>query len=590
VFLHLDLGIGGAEQLVVNLALASLPAELEPNSTSEETSDPSTNTNTMNTGTNPSTTSSTNTNLNARVSIVTTHCDQSHCFDAVRKSKSSDTTRKPGRLADCVHVCGAAIPVHLWGYGTVVFSTLRMLYLSYVARWKFPDADVYVLDILPTPIPFLTGWLNIHTGVKCVIYYCHFPDKLLTRDTVNGMSSTTATTQQGGGLKAVLKRGYRAVMDGLEEWSMMYADGICVNSKFTQGEVLQAFPKLATHVNVNLTNSSNDDDHESNTAAGLRVLYPAIDLSNFIPPDDDQKTTAVLHERNAPIVSLNRFERKKNIEVLLHAYAILQRQRSKSNDNDNDNTDNKEHDIAASSFASLPPLIIAGGYDPRNTENVEYLLELKHLAQTLQIITQIHFRPSISDAERAKLLQSALCCVYTPHREHFGIVPLEAMFAGSAVVAGNSGGPKETVLHNETGVLVDMDPRDQEVAGENLASALQGLLEEPERAIRLGKRGHAHVKERFGLEPFRREWNEIVRRAIPKGAERVSLAANSAPSVKQRMRTFARLLALVAVVYQYGGEGLDVIQRKATEHFKLIGTILRIVVALIAVVAIRYRS
>lgn len=59
--------------------------------------------------------------------------------------------------------------------------------------------------------------------------------------------------------------------------------------------------------------------------------------------------------------------------------------------------------------------------------------------------------PSVSDSTRAHLLLTSLCTLYTPSREHFGIVPLEAMYAGSPVIARDSGGPRETVEEGETG-------------------------------------------------------------------------------------------------------------------------------------------
>lgn len=42
--------------------------------------------------------------------------------------------------------------------------------------------------------------------------------------------------------------------------------------------------------------------------------------------------------------------------------------------------------------------------------------------------------------------------------EHFGIVPLEAMAAARPVIACNSGGPRESVLHGSTGFLCRPDP------------------------------------------------------------------------------------------------------------------------------------
>jgi glycosyltransferase involved in cell wall biosynthesis len=43
--------------------------------------------------------------------------------------------------------------------------------------------------------------------------------------------------------------------------------------------------------------------------------------------------------------------------------------------------------------------------------------------------------------------------LYTPDREHFGIVPLEAMGVGLPVIAMASGGPLESVRHNRSGFL-----------------------------------------------------------------------------------------------------------------------------------------
>ena len=471
VFLHLDLGIGGAEQLIVNLALASLPRGEENDNQDDNDDD----------------------YLNAKVSIFTTHCDQSHCFDAVRKSKNHC-----GRLANSVYVVGSFIPVNIFGYGTVFFSTIRMLYLSMIARWTFPNADVFLLDVLPTPIPFL-----IWSQVKSVIYYCHFPDKLLKRDTVNGVVFDKEKRPKQL-FKDVLKGWYRYMMNSIEEWSMSYADLCCLNSNFTKAEVLKAFPRLLNHY----TRKNGENPPEDSF---MEVLYPAIDLDKFIQPDFESKKKLVLKEKKAPIVSLNRFERKKNIEVLLDAYSILFK---KCNNSNSDISNSNQIDCC------LPILIISGGYDPRNQENVEYLLELKHKAKALNIENLVSFRPNITDDERAELLQSAICVVYTPHREHFGIVPLEAMYAGSAVVAGNSGGPTETVINGKTGILVDMTPGYSDSA-HNLAFALDKLLQGPKKAIMMGEAGHNHVKLKFGLKQFRAQWKELVlMKGIPNGIER----------------------------------------------------------------------
>ena len=161
----------------------------------------------------------------------------------------------------------------------------------------------------------------------------------------------------------------------------------------------------------------------------------------------------------------------------------------------------------------FPDLVVAGGYDPRSTENVSHLAELRVLATELGISDRTTFLPSVSDAGRADLLRSALCVAYTPHREHFGIVPLEAMYAGSPVVAVDSGGPRETVVHGVTGLLVDGT-----VGG--FASALRILVTDPGRAVTMGRAGHARVRDGFGLESFRASWAEVVEEVARRGRER----------------------------------------------------------------------
>lgn len=56
------------------------------------------------------------------------------------------------------------------------------------------------------------------------------------------------------------------------------------------------------------------------------------------------------------------------------------------------------------------------------------------------------------------MLQRTDILLYTPQNEHFGIVPLEAMYMGCTVIACNSGGPLESIVHGETGFLLPPEP------------------------------------------------------------------------------------------------------------------------------------
>ncbi len=70
---------------------------------------------------------------------------------------------------------------------------------------------------------------------------------------------------------------------------------------------------------------------------------------------------------------------------------------------------------------------------------------------------------------------------------------LEAMAAGRAVVAGRHGALPETVVHGETGLLVDDRP-------ESVAEALTFVLRDRERAAQMGRAGRRRAEDVFSPE------------------------------------------------------------------------------------------
>ncbi|MEZ5293412.1 MAG: glycosyltransferase [Vicinamibacterales bacterium] len=101
------------------------------------------------------------------------------------------------------------------------------------------------------------------------------------------------------------------------------------------------------------------------------------------------------------------------------------------------------------------------------------------------------------DAVRAHY-RSAIA-VLLPGEEDFGIVPVEAQAAGRPVVALARGGATETVVHGETGLLVEGDDTDS--WAQALARAAATSWD--------GPRIRAHA-ERFGHERFRDEFRRAV--------------------------------------------------------------------------------
>lgn len=138
---------------------------------------------------------------------------------------------------------------------------------------------------------------------------------------------------------------------------------------------------------------------------------------------------------------------------------------------------------------------MAGGYDDRVTENVQHFAELKELAVQLHVEDCVTFLRSPSDSMKVALLRGSAAVLYTPSREHFGIVPVEAMYCCCPVIAVNSGGPLESVADGETGFLC-------EPMAEAFSKAMQRLVREPQLRRDMGQAGRRRVQDKFSLQAF----------------------------------------------------------------------------------------
>lgn len=67
----------------------------------------------------------------------------------------------------------------------------------------------------------------------------------------------------------------------------------------------------------------------------------------------------------------------------------------------------------------------------------------------------IEFVGEVSDEEKYQLMQGAKAFLFASEDEDFGITPVEAMACGTPVIAFRSGGVKETILENKTGLFFD---------------------------------------------------------------------------------------------------------------------------------------
>lgn len=125
----------------------------------------------------------------------------------------------------------------------------------------------------------------------------------------------------------------------------------------------------------------------------------------------------------------------------------------------------------------------------------EYLKKLVPLRLAKKII----FLGKLSEEEKWAWLR--LCDIFImPSRdisgdfEGFGIVYLEANLCGKPVIAGDSGGVKDAVINEVTGLLVDPEKTD------SVGAAISRLLNDPELRNKLGKQGRQRALKEFNWE------------------------------------------------------------------------------------------
>ena len=344
-FVHLDLGIGGAERLVVNLATALTEDEIDEKG---------------------------NKRLYG-VKIITSHHDPNHCFDE---------TKPNGILGQCIAVHGDWLPRSIFGKAAALCAIVRMLYIAlmvilghYLAVMGLISStqrsDVIVLDGVSAPIP-----LFYLAGIP-VVFYCHFPDKLLCTD-------------RSGRLKQL----YRGVIDTIEEMTTGCATVIVVNSKFTAEAFHASFPWISPYFQPKVLYPTIEEDNDTSTIPN-NIISTSTTPTNTTSNTTSTAITTVTDSQivnhltytqgyNHVFVSLNRYERKKNIELALNAFSCMKNTSATTHRTTTTTTNTTDINDERNQMKIL--LVIAGGYDPRVKENVEYLMELKQRAIELNLL------------------------------------------------------------------------------------------------------------------------------------------------------------------------------------------------------------
>ncbi len=201
-----------------------------------------------------------------------------------------------------------------------------------------------------------------------------------------------------------------------------------------------------------------------------RVIYGGVDPAQFAAPvtPDEQVQRKLAKDGQPILLTVSRLVRRKGHSQVIAALPQI-----------------------ASEVGPVKYIIVGSGPEEQR---------LRRLAGECGTEDCVEFMGEVDDRELPALYQTADVFampsrdLYGRPIEGLGLVYLEANLCGLPVVAGDTGGVSDAVVHGETGLLVN--PEDPAA----IASAIIRLLSDPDLAAQMGAAGQARVLEEFTWE------------------------------------------------------------------------------------------
>jgi alpha-maltose-1-phosphate synthase len=250
--------------------------------------------------------------------------------------------------------------------------------------------------------------------------------------------------------------GYR-ISSWIEREAFENADAVIAVSEGMKRDILRSYPSL--------------------DEARVSVIYNGIDLTDWNPVHDDELLRSLGVDPDRPsVVFVGRITRQKGLPYLLRA------------------------------ARKLPPevqLVLCAGAP----DTPEIMTEVSDAVRVLQQERTgvVWLDRLLSRRELCTVLGAATTFVCPSVYEPLGIVNLEAMACGAAVVGTATGGIPEVVQDGVTGRLVPIEqvqdgtgtPVDPDRFVDDLAAALTEVVSDPETARRYGEAGRRRAEEEF---------------------------------------------------------------------------------------------
>lgn len=257
-----------------------------------------------------------------------------------------------------------------------------------------------------------------------------------------------------------------------------------------RGRLMALFKRAALrNADAVTVNSSVTKQAVSDIAASLPRVE-RIPMGVSVAPLSERQTALSegLRRQHCPndgplLLFIGRVVEEKGIEDLLRATAILKTTRP-----------------------GIRTLIVGEGQDRP---------AMQRLADALDLGPSALFTGWVASNEIAAYLHAADVLVAPSRRapngwvEAQGLTVLEAMSAGTPVIASRTGGIVDSVEHQETGLLVD------ERAPDQLAIAIEQLMSSPDVKKRIVAQGRERVRRQFSRETSARRFSALFTELTP---------------------------------------------------------------------------
>jgi phosphatidyl-myo-inositol dimannoside synthase len=219
----------------------------------------------------------------------------------------------------------------------------------------------------------------------------------------------------------------------------------------------------------------------------VQVLHPGVDTTRFVPASRDEAARKRLGWNNRTVVlTVGRLQKRKGHDMMIRALPAIRE--------------------------AVPDVLFSILGNGAEREQLEQLARDEHVENHVQFLGEISDEDMIRGYQQCDLFA-------LPNRqvgqdiEGFGMVLLEAQSCGQPVLAGASGGTRETMIPGETGIVTPCENPDL------VADAVTRLLLAPQELQKMGEAARSWAVNNFDWTSLTKKFVQLFDVVTPAQAE-----------------------------------------------------------------------